>query len=313
MPMTGKKGRTKPTLPSSEHQSRLFRRSGCLTRAAAPGLGRCRILDRRFICTRRRFGRHMLIRRLAPRDGRRQRRQVQSTAMQILVDGIIIGDTRLTTRGGGILVPAATGPLRALVPFRTLAPLSPLIAAFARLLLVLTTRAPLGTLLLLLNWRRPEAIVAIIETLIAVIGAIVGVGLPFIIATKALLLLFLPGTIISKHTEIMVRELKIIFHVHTIARELGITREVAVFFQKLCGVAPRTAVDPVSGIPVTAITPTVLPRVVTTATAVRLTIVDQRVVLVLRLDTSVATGLRSRSKHHSKTAESATRHSRPDQ
>lgn len=60
------------------------------------------------------------------------------------------------------------------------------------------------------------------------------------------LLLFEPGTIISQHAEIVIRELEIIFRHHAVALHLGIARKILVFFQQLGGIATRPVVDTIA-------------------------------------------------------------------
>lgn len=87
----------------------------------------------------------------------------------------------------------------------------------------------------------------------------------------------------------MVGELEIIFGVHPIARHLRIAREVAIFFEKLSGIAACAIVDPVAGISIAAIATTaaiLTGVIVPAATATGLTIVDQRFVPMLSTKTS---------------------------
>jgi hypothetical protein len=62
----------------------------------------------------------------------------------------------------------------------------------------------------------------------------------------ALLILFLTGTIVGQHTEIVIRELQIIFHIHPITDQLRIARHVPVFFEELGCVPTRAVIDPVA-------------------------------------------------------------------
>src|SRR5690606_21138847 len=104
-----------------------------------------------------------------------------------------------------------------------------------------------------------------------------------IIAAEALLLLFLPGAIVGEDAEIMIGELKIIFSVHPIARHLGITRHILIFFKKLCRVSPRATVDPV---PVVAAAPVAIvgtPVVPAAIAATGLPVVDQDLVLAFTM------------------------------
>jgi hypothetical protein len=90
-----------------------------------------------------------------------------------------------------------------------------------------------------------------------------------------------PAALIGEHTEIMVRELQIIFGVDTIARHLRVARHILVFFQQLCRIAARAAVDPVAAVTLSLATATLALTTTTAATATVLTVVDQTTVLVL--------------------------------
>jgi uncharacterized membrane protein len=85
----------------------------------------------------------------------------------------------------------------------------------------------------------------------------------------------------------MVRELEIIFGVHTVAGHLGIARHVAEFLQQLRSIAARPVIDPVARITIPAITAALLAGiiVVPATTAAGLTIVDQRFVPMLTTKT----------------------------
>ena len=84
-------------------------------------------------------------------------------------------------------------------------------------------------------------IVEIIE-IVAILAVLV------LLLTLTLALLVEAGASLGEHTEIMVRELEIIFGHHPIALGLGVTREIAVFLVELDGVAARPIVDPVAAI-----------------------------------------------------------------
>src|SRR3546814_6259758 len=96
--------------------------------------------------------------------------------------------------------------------------------------------------------------------------------------TTPALLLFLAGAIVRKHAEIMVGELEVIFRIDKITFRLRVTCQVLVLFKKLGSVAARTVIDAITRISAPAIT--LRARVVPTATAAGLTIIDQRRVLV---------------------------------
>src|SRR3546814_6585712 len=76
----------------------------------------------------------------------------------------------------------------------------------------------------------------------------------------------------------MVGELEVIFRIGTITLRLRVTCQVLVLFKKLGSVAARTVIDAITRISAPAIT--LRARVVPTATAAGLTIIDQRRVIV---------------------------------
>jgi hypothetical protein len=81
---------------------------------------------------------------------------------------------------------------------------------------------------------------------------------------------------LGEHTEIMIRELEVIFGVHPIALHLRIAGEILVFLEQLRGIATCATVDAVAVILTTRVTTLralLLPA--TAATAAGLTIVDQ--------------------------------------
>ena len=71
----------------------------------------------------------------------------------------------------------------------------------------------------------------------------------------------------------MVRELKIIFGLDAVARELGIARHAFVFLEQLGGIAALAIVLPVARLSAAEVASPALPT--TTASAAALTIVDQ--------------------------------------
>src|SRR3546814_14640423 len=76
----------------------------------------------------------------------------------------------------------------------------------------------------------------------------------------------------------MVGELEVIFRIDTITLRLRVTCQVLVLFKKLGSVAARPVIDAITRIYAPAIT--LRARVVPTATAAGLTIIEQRRVLV---------------------------------
>lgn len=160
-------------------------------------------------------------------------------------------------------------------------------------------------------------IVKIVAHAIIHIIAIRTFGAVILIALTALpwtaLLLFLTQAIVRQHAEIMVCKLEIIFHVHTVAGHLRIARKVAIFLEQLGGVAPRAVIDPVTRIPVAAVTTTTaatLARVVPATTAADLTIIDQRFVPMLSTETWLPR-IKAPSAIHTPSAERPEDPSRP--
>lgn len=90
----------------------------------------------------------------------------------------------------------------------------------------------------------------------------------------------LPRTVVRDHTEIMIRELQIIFRVDPVSRKLRVAGEVPVFFQKLWSITPGPIVNavPVVAAPVAPVRATIVPAAVAAA---GLTIIDQCVILAL--------------------------------
>ena len=120
------------------------------------------------------------------------------------------------------------------------------------------------------------AIFVIVAVAIEVVGivAILAV-LVALLRALTLALLLEAGAGLGEHTEIMVRELEIIFGHHPVALGLGVAREIAVFLVELDGVAARPIVDPVASIGTVGVRSPHLRAAAATATAV-LPIVDQR-------------------------------------
>jgi hypothetical protein len=93
-----------------------------------------------------------------------------------------------------------------------------------------------------------------------------------VIALTALLILILKaGAALAQYPEIVIGELKIIFGLHTVARELGIARHALVLFKQLRGIAALAIVLPVPRLSAEILAP--LPT--TAAPAAALSIVDQ--------------------------------------
>ena len=108
------------------------------------------------------------------------------------------------------------------------------------------------------------------EARVIVRRRIVVVVIHVLIALRTLILE--PRAAFAQHAKIMVRELKKIFGLDAVARELGIARHALVFFKQLRGVAALAIVLPVTGL-ATAEVPASLPT--TTAPAAALSVIDQ--------------------------------------
>ena len=90
-----------------------------------------------------------------------------------------------------------------------------------------------------------------VQRTIAVIAVAFATALlPAIITADALVFLTLAG--IGNHPEIVIGELQVIFFLHPITVQMGIVRQLAVFFEHLRRIAPRPAVYPVELLAATA-------------------------------------------------------------
>jgi hypothetical protein len=89
-------------------------------------------------------------------------------------------------------------------------------------------------------------------------------------AILARALFFLAGPGIGDHAEVMVGKLQVVFGLHAITVQVRVLCKLAILFEQLGGIAPRTAVDPVE------LLTTILRAIIATpATAVVTTIVIQ--------------------------------------
>jgi len=120
--------------------------------------------------------------------------------------------------------------------------------------------------------------IALVAEIVAVVELIEVVAL-----AAHRLLVVRPAALVREDTEIMIRELQIIFSVDAITRHLRVAGHVLVFLEQLRGIAPRATVDPVAAVTLSmaAATLTLLLATTTAATATVLTVVDQFTVLVL--------------------------------
>lgn len=98
------------------------------------------------------------------------------------------------------------------------------------------------------------------------------VAFELIVALAALLvLIFEPRAVLAEHTEIMIRELQIIFGLDAVSRELCVARHALVLLEQLRRVAPLAIV-----LPVARLSAEVRPPLSTTAApAAALSIIDQ--------------------------------------
>jgi len=119
--------------------------------------------------------------------------------------------------------------------------------------------------------------IALVAEIVAVVELIEVVAL-----AAHRLLVVRPAALVREDTEIMIRELQIIFGVHPIALTLRVRRHVLVLLVQLAGVAARAAVDAIAVVTLSLAAATLRPLPTTAATATVLTVVDQITVLVLK-------------------------------
>jgi hypothetical protein len=137
-----------------------------------------------------------------------------------------------------------------------------LVALAARLTIL--TVLPFGTLLAFLTRLVERILVAVsVEALIVAIFVIVLVGT----------LILEPRAGFAQHAEVVIRELEIIFGLHTVAGELRIAGHVLVLFEQLRGVAPAALFAATAATAASTETSRLLTP--TTATAAALAIVHQ--------------------------------------
>ena len=120
--------------------------------------------------------------------------------------------------------------------------------------------------------------IALVAEIVAVVELIEVVAL-----AAHRLLVVRSAALVREDTEIMIRELQIIFGVDAITRHLRVAGHVLVFLEQLRGIAPRATVDPVAAVALSMAAAATLTLLATTtaATATVLTVVDQFTVLVL--------------------------------
>ena len=124
------------------------------------------------------------------------------------------------------------------IAFRTLAPLRA-VAAFAPIMVTLRTAifAVLGIVVLCAVFVTGFCV----AFFVAPITTFTIIAAPFALRTT----FFLPAAVIGQYAEIMVCELVIIFGLHAVAIQLGILRQLFIFFEHLRRIATRPVVDPV--------------------------------------------------------------------
>lgn len=128
-----------------------------------------------------------------------------------------------------------------------------------------------------------EIIVAV-EAAVEIVTILVEIA--FVTGADALLLLFLTGSVVGEHAEIMIGKLQIIFGVDPVARHLGITRHILVFLKKLGRVAAGAVVDAVTVVataPIVAVGTSVVIIVPAAIAAAGLPVVDQDMILAFAM------------------------------
>lgn len=124
------------------------------------------------------------------------------------------------------------------VAFRTLAPLRA-VAAFAPIMV--TLRTAIFAVIRIVGLGAVFVTGFDVAFFVAPITTFTIIAAPFALRTT----FFLPAAVIGQYAEIMVCELVIIFGLHAVAIQLGILRQLFVFFEHLRRIATRPVVDPV--------------------------------------------------------------------
>ena len=124
------------------------------------------------------------------------------------------------------------------IAFRTLAPLRA-VAAFAPIMVTLWTA--IFAVIRIVGLGAVFVTGFDVAFFVAPITTFTIIAAPFALRTA----FFLPAAVIGQHAEIMVCELVIIFGLHAVAIQLGILRQLFIFFEHLRRIATRPVVDPV--------------------------------------------------------------------
>ncbi len=124
------------------------------------------------------------------------------------------------------------------IAFRTLAPLRA-VAAFAPIMVTLWTA--IFAVIRIVGLGAVFVTGFDVAFFVAPITTFTIIAAPFALRTA----FFLPAAVIGQHAEIMICELVIIFGLHAVAIQLGILRQLFIFFEHLRRIATRPVVDPV--------------------------------------------------------------------
>ncbi len=124
------------------------------------------------------------------------------------------------------------------IAFRTLAPLRA-VAAFAPIMVTLWTA--IFAVIRIVGLGAVFVTGFDVAFFVAPINTFTIIAAPFALRTA----FFLPAAVIGQHAEIMICELVIIFGLHAVAIQLGILRQLFIFFEHLRRIATRPVVDPV--------------------------------------------------------------------
>lgn len=136
---------------------------------------------------------------------------------------------------------ATLRPLTAVITFiafRTLAPLRA-VAAFAPIMV--TLRTAIFAVIRIVGLGAVFVTGFDVAFFVAPITTFTIIAAPFALRTT----FFLPAAVIGQYAEIMVRELVIIFGLHAVAIQLGILRQLFIFFEHLRRIATCPVIDPV--------------------------------------------------------------------
>ena len=153
--------------------------------------------------------------------------------------------------GFGRALAIATGVVIAACRIAIVATVAPVVAAVIGAVIVAVAIAAVAAIVVALAVAALALIAVAVIAVAIEIGVIVRVEildaadftLAIVAIRRAAVPFFLAGAEIAVHAEIMVGKLKIIFGLDTVARKLGVAREIFVFLDHLRRVAARPAVD----------------------------------------------------------------------